>query len=220
LRAFDGAHCDSLLSTMRARGTAYVPTHIASTGQDAFFASGPPASENTPRFIPAPQRLAWQIVRAAGKVSEPEARDLQAYHAAALQLTKRAHDAGVVVLVGRDAIDPEVVHGVGFHEELEYLVRAGLTPAQALAAATTVPARLMRVDSVVGHIAAGQRADLVLLDANPLIDIRSSRRIHTVVFDGRVFGPAERTALLAFVEAQTHRITIDSRFLRGLWYGG
>lgn len=220
LRAFDGAHCDSLLATMRARGTAYVPTHVASTGQDAFFASGPPASANTSRFIPAPQRLAWQIIRVAGKVSELEARDLIAYHAAALQLTKRAHVAGVVVLAGSDAVDPEVVHGFALHEELEYLVRAGLTPAQALAAATTVPARFMRVDSVVGRIAAGQRADLVLLDADPLVDIRNSRRIHTVVFDGRVFGPAERTALFTFVEAQAHRLAIASRFLRGLWYGG
>ena len=214
------AHCDSLLATMRARGTAYVPTHVASTGQDAFFASGPPASANTSRFIPAPQRLARQIIRVAGKVSELEARDLIAYHAAALQLTKRAHDAGVVVLAGSDAVDPEVVHGFSLHEELEYLVRAGLTPAQALAAATTVPARFMQVDSVVGYIAAGQRADLVLLDADPLVDIRNSRRIHTVVFDGRVFGPAERTALLTFVEAQAHRLTIASRFLRGLWYSG
>jgi len=220
LRAFDSVQCDAVLATMRARGTAYVPTHIASTGQDAVFASGPPASANTARYIPAPQRLAWQIVRAAGKVSEPEARDLRAYHSAALQLTKRAHDAGVVVLAGTDAVDPEVVHGYSLHEELEYLVRAGLTPAQALAAATTVPARFMGVDGVVGRIAAGQRADLVLLDADPLIDIRHSRRIHTVVFDGRVFGPTERAALLTFVEAQAHRMTIASRFLRGLWYGG
>ena len=128
--------------------------------------------------------------------------------------------AGVVALAGTDAIDPEVIHGFALHEELEYLVRAGLTPAQALAAATTVPARFMGVDGVVGRIAAGQRADLVLLDADPLIDIRNSRRIHTVVFDGRVFGPTKRRALLSFVETHAHRASIVGRFLRGLWYGG
>jgi Amidohydrolase family len=220
LDAWDDARCDTLLSSMRARGTAYVPTHVASTGQDIAFAAGPPASGNTHRYVTAPQRFAWSILRAAGKVDERDTRVLRAYHATALRLTKRAVDAGVIVLAGSDALDPEVLHGFGLHDELQYLVNAGLSPGQALAAATTVPAQFFDGDGGSGRIAAGQRADLVLLDANPLLDIRSTRRIHGVLADGRWFGPAERMALLQFVEVQAHRWTVASRFLRGLWYGG
>jgi hypothetical protein len=220
LAAWDVGRCNAVLSSLRSRGTAYVPTHVASTGQDLAFAAGPGASANTARYITAPQRFALSIVRTAGKVDDGEARVLRDYHTAALQLTKRAHDAGVIVMAGTDAIDPEVVHGFSLHDELQYLVRAGLSPAQALAAATTVPARFMGADSSSGPIVAGARADLVLLDANPLIDIRNTTRIHGVLADGRWFGAVERAALLCFVESQAHRWTIASRFLRGLWYGG
>ncbi len=219
LAAWDNARCDSLLTSLRTRGTAYVPTHVASTGQDVAFSIGPPASANTARYIVAPQRLAWSIVRAAGKVSESEQRVLREYHAASLRLTKRAHDAGVTIMAGSDAIDPEVVHGFSLHEELQYMVRAGLSPAQALATATTVPARFIGAAGGGSLIAAGQRADLVLLDANPLLDIRNTTRINGVLADGRWFGATERQALLRFVEKQAHRVTIASRFLRGLWYG-
>ncbi len=219
LAGWDDARCDAVLLSLRTRGTAYVPTHVASTGQDVAFSVGPPASANTARYIVAPQRLAWSIVRAAGKVSESEQRVLREYHAASLRLTKRAHDAGVIVLAGSDAIDPEVVHGFSLHEELQYLVRAGLSPAQALAAATTVPARFTGAAGAGGLIAAGQRADLVLLDANPLVDIRNTTRINGVLADGRWFSAAERAVLLRFVETQAHRSMIASRFLRGLWYG-
>lgn len=220
LAGFDESRCDSVLASMRTRGTAYVPTHVASTGQDVAFATGPPASANTNRYVVAPQRLAWSVVRQAGKVDEREGRILRDYHAAAQRLTKRAHDAGVIVLAGTDAIDPEVVHGFSLHDELQYLVRAGLSPAQALAAATTAPARFIGGDSGIGPIAAGQRADLVLLEANPLLDISNTTRIAGVLADGRWYGTVERAALLRYVETQAHRWTIVSRFLRGLWYAG
>lgn len=220
LAGWDDARCDTLLSSLRARRTAYVPSHVASTGQDVAFAAGPLASANTDRYVTAPQRFAWRIVRAAGRVGDSEARVLRDYHAAALRLTKRAHDAEVLVLAGTDALDPEVVHGFSLHDELQYLVRAGLSPAQALASATTVPAGFLVADGSIGRIVPGQRADLVLLDANPLLDIRNTARIHGVLADGRWFGPAERTALLGFVEVQAHRWAIASRFLRGLWYDG
>lgn len=157
---------------MRACGTGYVPRHVASTGQDAVFASGPPASANTSRYIPAPQRLAWRIVRAV-KVPEPEARDLYASTQPRCSSRSVHTTPELVVLAGSDALDPEVVHGFALHEELEYLVRAGLSPAQALTAATTAPARFFGVDGVAGRIASGQRGDLMLLDADPLIDIRN-----------------------------------------------
>jgi imidazolonepropionase-like amidohydrolase len=85
-------------------------------------------------------------------------------------------------------------------DELEWLVRAGLSPREALAAATVTPAqvarRLFPRAAVAGAVVAGESADLVMLDANPLNDIANVRRIHGVMARGRWYGPVQRRALL------------------------
>jgi amidohydrolase family protein len=83
------------------------------------------------------------------------------------------------ILAGTDALNPMVVHGVSLHRELELLVRAGLTPLQALAAATSMPAaRFGLADR--GRIEPGRRADLVLVDGDPTVDIQRTRAIVAV----------------------------------------
>jgi imidazolonepropionase-like amidohydrolase len=86
--------------------------------------------------------------------------------------------------------------GFSLHDELARLVAAGLTPAEALAAATTEPASYLQADSI-GRIRAGAVADLVLLDGNPLLDIANTRRIAAVVLDGRVYDRQDLDAILA-----------------------
>jgi imidazolonepropionase-like amidohydrolase len=93
------------------------------------------------------------------------------------------HRAGVKLLAGSDG--PLVAAGWALHEELTLLVRAGLSPAEALRAATLEPARYFGVADSAGTIAVGRRADLVLLDADPLRDIRNTRRIRAVFVNGR-----------------------------------
>ena len=73
----------------------------------------------------------------------------------------------------------------GLHKELSLLVEAGLTPAQALAAATINPARFLGLEKELGTIEPGKIADMVLLDSNPLADIRSVSRIDAVIANGR-----------------------------------
>lgn len=135
-------------------------------------------------------------------------------------MTKQAHDAGVTVLAGSDALDADVIHGFSLHQELQYLVSAGLTPSQALFAATTGPARAHGMGSQLGLIEAGKYADMVLLDANPLLDIRNTQQISAVVADGRLYGQPERASALRFVEGQAHRASVICRFLRGIWFEG
>ena len=86
--------------------------------------------------------------------------------------------------------------GLSVHEELEWFVAAGLTPAEALAAATVGPARFFGEEDLAGSVAVGKRADLVLLEANPLDDIRNTRRIRAVVAAGRLYDRAALDALL------------------------
>ena len=96
--------------------------------------------------------------------------------AKALENVRRLHTGGVVVLAGTDAPNPSTAHGPSIHQELALLVRGGLTPAQALTAATAAPARFFGADDR-GVIAVGKRADLLLVEGDPTTDIAATRRI-------------------------------------------
>jgi imidazolonepropionase-like amidohydrolase len=108
----------------------------------------------------------------------------------AYEVVRRLKAAGVPILAGTDAPNPGTAHGVALHRELEMLVEAGLTPSEALASATSVPARAFRIDDR-GRIAKGLRADLVLVDGDPTSDITATRAI-AGVWKGGV--PANRGA--------------------------
>lgn len=104
----------------------------------------------------------------------------------AASITAKASAAGVPIIAGTDGlIDGDTTALPNIHKELQLLVSAGLTPAEALASATTVPARAMNRSKTHGAIAAGFVADLVLLDANPLQDISATRQIRQVLLKGR-----------------------------------
>jgi len=95
--------------------------------------------------------------------------------------------AGVPILAGTDTGNPFCFPGFSLHEELALLVIAGLTPVEALRSATLNPAMFFGLDKTLGTIEQGKIADLVLLDANPLEDIRNTQRINAVVSNGRLF---------------------------------
>lgn len=107
-----------------------------------------------------------------------------------LDLVSRMHAAGVPIGAGTDTPIGYAIPGYSLHTELERLVEAGLTPLEAIAAATIRPAEFFSLQHEMGTIAPGMRADLVLLAADPLADIRNSRRIVTVISKGRVIEPA------------------------------
>jgi imidazolonepropionase-like amidohydrolase len=101
------------------------------------------------------------------------------------KLVREFQASGVRMLVGTDAMNTGVVPGFSAHDELADLVAAGLTPFQALRAATANAADFLGPGAQQGVVAVGQHADLVLLDANPLENIANSRRIAGVVLRGR-----------------------------------
>lgn len=114
-------------------------------------------------------------------------------HARQDMLVRVLRDAGAGILAGTD-IAP---WGLSLHYELEYLVAAGLTPLEALRAATSGPAQFLQAADTLGAVAPGYRADLVLLDANPLTSISNTRRIRAVVVGGVPFGWPALDSLLA-----------------------
>lgn len=103
------------------------------------------------------------------------------------------HDRGVLVALGTDTGNPYVFPGYSVHRELELLVRAGLTPMEALEAATRCAAEMIDASDEFGTVEPGKRADLLLLGANPLEDIRNTRSLEVVISSGRV---VDRAALL------------------------
>jgi hypothetical protein len=102
-----------------------------------------------------------------------------------LALLGLLHKAGVTIVAGTD----QAVPGHSLHRELELYVQAGFTPMEALQAATIVPARAMKKDKELGTIEAGKRADFLVVDGDPLADIRALRRIRVVVTGGRAYDP-------------------------------
>jgi hypothetical protein len=123
-----------------------------------------------------------------------------------LEMVKGMNSAGVRLLAGSGTPGhPFEWPGFSLHEELEWLVKAGLTPLEALQAATLNPARYLGNEKELGTVERGKLADLVLLDNNPLDDIRNTQRIAGVMANGRYMGRSELQTMLSELEAAAKR---------------
>jgi imidazolonepropionase-like amidohydrolase len=157
----------------------------------------------TPASTVPPDRLAYasKSLRAmwAGNqsISSPGAAQFLKVNAeVAATVTKDMATAGVGILAGCDGM----IAGFCVHDELGAMVRGGMTPLTALQTATLNPTRYFGLQKTAGSVAAGQSADLVLLDANPLTEIANVGRIRAVVVAGRFLDRTELDKLLAEVK--------------------
>jgi imidazolonepropionase-like amidohydrolase len=99
---------------------------------------------------------------------------------------KRLFDAGIMLVAGTDAPYPGVFLGEGIHRELELLVEAGLTPLQALTAATKNAATLMDSEDEWGTLEVGKRADILVVSGNPAINVGDTRNVDNVIQRGHI----------------------------------
>lgn len=142
----------------------------------------------------------YLIDASADESDRAAARRYWTVYAQAHRLLLRALvDGGVHVMAGTDAGNAVVVPGFSLHDEMQALVDAGLSPGAALGAATLAAGEWLGEDT--GRIQAGYRADLVLLEGNPLEHIENTRRIAAVIAAGRVFDRARLDAMLDAVKA-------------------
>ena len=116
------------------------------------------------------------------------------------------HELGVPILAGTDLGNPLIFAGFSLHDELELFVRAGLTPFEALQAATINPAKYLGREKELGTIEKGKLADLILLDADPLAEIRNTTRINAVVVDGRLLDRRALDQLLIEVKREFQKL--------------
>lgn len=122
-----------------------------------------------------------------------------------LELVGAMQRAGVPILTGTDVSGAYVFPGFSLHDELALFVEAGMTPMEALQAATRNPAAFLGELDSLGTVEPGKRASLVLLDANPLEDIRNSRRIAAVILEGTLLSRDALQGMLAAVEEAARR---------------
>ena len=148
------------------------------------------------RYMPRETVRRWAAAKTT-TISDPSFRADVAARAIDLRrrLILELHKAGAGLLLGSDSPQVFNVPGFSIHRELEALVLAGLTPYEALRTGTAAVAEFL--GSNTGLVEAGREADLVLLDANPLVDVGNSRRIHGVMLRGAWYGPSDLAALLA-----------------------
>ncbi len=218
LDAHDSAMCDAIFEAFVQNGTWYCPTHLTRKMEAA---ADNEAFRNDPRlkYIPRLQRKIWNDDADGIIEHDPSAEGRKAFmefYLAGLELTGRAHAAGVKVLAGTDANDTYVFPGSSLHDELEELVAAGLTPAEALRASTVDPAEYFGLAEDYGTVVAGKAADLLLLDANPLDDIANTRAINAVVVNGNLYTREDLDLLLDYVEGQANSLAISARLLWGI----
>ena len=208
--------CVRLLGVLRVRRTWLVPTlvvlRVKAILNDSSLVQDPRLGT-----VPALVRNAWEAIR-RGKQGRPPAywREKRTRFFAELALTGAAWRDSVPLLAGTDAGALYTYPGSSLHEELAQLVRAGLTPAAALRAATLSPAEFLCETDSLGTVAAGKVADLVLLGADPLADIGNTRSIEAVVLRGRLFRRAALDSLAGRggPVGQTGRAVPDSTELR------
>ncbi|MEM9384290.1 MAG: CIA30 family protein [Pseudomonadota bacterium] len=185
---------DEFLREARERGVFIVPT-LAIIATASGQSTGPGLLEH-PELGERVDALARVNLRQTfGNVRSP-IFDLDK----ALTNVRRLHEAGVPILAGSDAPNPGTAHGISVHGELRLLVRAGLSPAAAIAAATHVAAEQFGLEGR-GRIAEGARADLLLISGDPLVSIEATADIRTVLrngfFSGDALPPAGESMRLA-----------------------
>jgi imidazolonepropionase-like amidohydrolase len=156
------------------------------------------------RYVAGAIRESWRTTRAMNEKDEGRPPDevIRGMVEASNQFLRQAHEAGVKIMAGTDAPTTATYFGFSLHDELALLVDTfGFTPMEALRSATAIPAVFMGLEGERGTIEPDRLADLVLLEADPLVDIANSRRIDTVIMDGRVIDSATRLEILGDIEA-------------------
>lgn len=196
LDTYDPAKAASLFALLIKNHTWQVPTQVW-TQTDAAIDDPKLLSDARLKYVPTAIRAGWDPAQRLKDTSAEEMKVNKASAARDLELLKSAHAAGVPIMAGSDGPDPFIFPGFSLHDELEWLVKGGFTPADALQTATLKPAEFMGKLDQYGAVESGRVADLVLLEANPLEDIRNTRKISAVVLGGRYYSRAELDRILA-----------------------
>src|SRR5215472_6009894 len=204
----DQPRCDSLVKLLAQNQVWQVPTLAWQRG-GTFLDQRDLKHQPLDKYVPAYWRdVTWR------HFTEEMMPDLlrdplelrQDYFARNLQMVGAMHRAGEPFMAGTDtAPGVYIMPGFSLHDELANFVEAGFTPMESLQTATSNPAKFLGMEAILGSVDSGKIADLVLLTADPLEDIRNTQKINAVVADGRLFDRVALDQILTRVEAAARR---------------
>jgi imidazolonepropionase-like amidohydrolase len=184
----EGPEIREMLAELARRRVALDPTlvayHTKFWGDDPIYLRSPDLA-----LVPEPMLESWRRGTFVDDWTASDFRRARAAWPTIERLVRLYHRQGVLLTAGSDLPNPWVVPGAGFHRELELLVAAGLSPSDVLRIATRNAAEALGILDSAGTVEPGKRADLVVLAADPLADIRNTRRVLKVVAAGIVLDP-------------------------------
>ena len=184
--SFSQEKAEALWQTLVRNKTWVVPTLVAiqTIARERELARSAPAGL---AYLPPALRKTWSPNEIEKQVSPKVAQWYQAQFENDMKLARAMHAAGVEMMAGSDSLDPFNFPGPSLHEELKLLTEAGFTPLQALRAATSKPAEFFDATGAGGWgtMQSERIADLVLLDADPLVEIGNTRKIAAVILGGK-----------------------------------
>lgn len=199
--SYDSKKCADLFALLRKNNSWQVPTLVVNRNM-AYLDDPSLGTDVRLKYFPKYLSSGWdpkQDFRLRDRTPEQWAGAKKTYDLQ-MRMVGEMYKAGVPILAGTDVLNPYCLPGFSLHDELDYLVKAGLTPIDALRAATLNPARFLEATDSLGTIAPRKIADLVLLDADPLVDIRNTTRINAVIANGRLYDRAAIEKLLTDAE--------------------
>jgi imidazolonepropionase-like amidohydrolase len=192
----EGQGVDSMVGALRDRRVSVDPTLVAYHTKfwwgDSIYQRDPDV-----RLVPEVEAN-WRVL--GMPTADWSAREFARAHAAwprLLALVRRLHAEGVMLTVGSDLASPWVIPGVGFHQELALLESAGIGRSDVIRMATRHGAEALGIGHDAGTVEVGKRADLVVLEGDPLHDLRNTRRIRYVILGGAIYSPDELLRPLA-----------------------
>jgi imidazolonepropionase-like amidohydrolase len=202
LETYSTENAADIVATFLRNQTWQVPTLIL-LRNDAY--PGPQTdSPNDPllKFVPRHIAESWkQTRRDQDRLATPDEFSVrQRLLEQSMSLVEQMQIAGVRIMAGTDSAAPYVIPGFALHQEMALLVRAGLSPVQALQAATRNPADFLGRLKTQGTIEPGKVADLVLLNADPLVDIHNTQKIYAVILRGKLLERGTLDGMLSSVE--------------------
>jgi hypothetical protein len=208
LDSYDTAKAIQLMEQFKNSGCYICPTLSLWNGQLKVINSELIQNENS-KYVPAQYLNGWSTFTSVSFTANilPSEYDLfKRFINKRFELVNKLNQHGIPFLAGTDANwhNHNIIPGFSLHDELSLLVNAGLTPMQALQAATRNAAEALDVLNKTGTIEVGKKADLVLLDVNPMEDINNTRKINAVIKEGQYISREELDNLLRMVEIKIH----------------
>jgi len=202
LDTYDPARAEKLFALLAKNQTWQCPTLVWEQGGN-LIDERDFAHDSRAKYVPAYWKdVTWK--RFMDEILKDNSDDLatrKRFLAKELEVVNTMHKAGVPFLAGTDtAPGVYIFPGFSLHEELQRFVAAGFTPLEALQTATINPAKFLGMEDRFGTVEKGKMADLVLLDADPLEDIRNTQKIAGVIVNGKCFSRRDLDQLLAGVE--------------------